>query len=115
MNSRRNRWIYLRETLLALAVVALTFLNFGHISVSASGDIFVTPDSWCGSPMAPDDVAHAPCHACRVDGANLPPPPVEATPVCFAFATLVYAELIATPVLPVAQRPVQPRGPPALV
>ena len=115
MTTRRHRWIYLRETLLALAVVALTFLNFGHISVNASGDVLVTPDSWCGSPVAPGDVAHAPCHACRVDGAALPPPPVEASPVCFTVTSAAYAAPIVTPALPVAQRPVQPRGPPALV
>jgi hypothetical protein len=115
MTARRHRWIYLRETLLALAVVALTFLNFGHISVSASGDVRVTPDSWCGSPMAPDDVAHAPCHACRADGVSLPPPPVEATPVCFTVTIVAYAEAIVGPALPVAQRPVQARGPPAFV
>jgi len=115
MLTSRHRWIYLRETLLALAVVALTFLNFGHTSVSASGDFTVTPDSWCGSPMAPEGVAHAPCHACRVDGAALPPPPVEAAPVCFAVAAVAYVAPILMPVLPLTQRPVQPRGPPAFV
>ena len=115
MTTRWHHWLYLREIFLALAVVALTFLNFGHISVSASGDLQVTPDSWCGSPMAPEGVAHAPCHGCRVDGAALPPPPVEASPVCFSFAIIAYEAPIVASRSPLAQRPIQPRGPPALV
>ena len=50
----QRRWPYLRETLLALLVVALIFLNFGHVAVTASGDFRVTPDSWCGDPLLPD-------------------------------------------------------------
>ncbi len=115
MSSRPQHWVYLRETLLALAVIALVFLNFGHVAVTASGDFHITPDSWCGDPLAPNGDAHAPCHACRVDGAALPPPPVDASPVCFAVAIVAYDSPILAPVAPLAQRPVQPRGPPALV
>ena len=115
MTTRRHSWLYMREIVFALAVVALTFLNFGHISVSASGDLLVTPDSWCGSPMAPEGVAHAPCHACRVDGTALPPAPIETTPVCFTFALVAHVEPIVAPARPIAQRPAQPRGPPVLV
>ena len=111
-----HRWTaYRRETLLALAVIALVFLNFGHISVTASGDLHITPDSWCGEPMAPEGDAHAPCHACRVDGAALPPPPADATPVCFDVAIVSYDAPFAIVPAPLTQRPIQPRGPPALV
>lgn len=116
MTTARHRWtIYLRETLLALAVIVLTFLNFGHISVAASSDLRITPDSWCGDPMAPEGAAHAPCHACRADGAALPPPPADATPVCFSVAPVAYDAPLRVTSDPLTQRPIQPRGPPALV
>lgn len=115
MGHIRNRPM-LRETLLALLVVALTFLNFGHVSVTASGDFRVTPDSWCGSPLLPDSPEHSPCHACRIgSGADLPPAPACVEPVVFAFAPVAYVASNATPDLPLAVRPAQPRGPPALV
>lgn len=115
MSAAGTRWAYAREIVLALAVLALTFLNYGHVSVSASGDLRITPDSWCGSPLAPDDVAHAPCHACRVDGAALPPAPTCVEPVAFVAVAVVY-----TAPLPIADRALHmhralPRGPPALV
>jgi hypothetical protein len=106
---------HLREMLLALAVVALTFLNFGHVSVSASGDIQVTPDSWCGSPLAPEGTPHSPCHACRADGAALPPPPAAIEPIVFIVTDLAYVAPIAAIEVPLHSRPAQPRGPPTLV
>ena len=106
---------HLREMLLALAVVALTFLNFGHVSVSASGDIQVTPDSWCGSPLAPEGTPHSPCHACRADGVAPPPPPAAIEPVCFVATPVAYIAPVAAIELPLDTRPAQPRGPPALV
>jgi hypothetical protein len=110
-----TRWAYAREIVLALAVLALTFLNYGHVSVSASGDVQVTPDSWCGSPLAPDDIAHAPCHACRVDGAALPPPTACVEPVAFAAVLVAYVAPIAVTEQPLRVRPSLPRGPPSLV
>lgn len=115
MSAGGKRWAYVRETLLALAVLALTFLNFGHVSVSASGDVQITTDSWCGTPLAPEGIAHAPCHACRADGVALPPPPAETAPVCFAAIAIVYDALQVRPDAPPALRLAQPRGPPALV
>ena len=115
MKAGRHHWLYARETVFALAVLALTFLNFGHLSVSASGSLQVTPDVWCGDPMTPGGASHAPCHACRVDGAALPPPPAEAIPVAFATHAVAYAR-IAAPLAPAtALATAQPRGPPALV
>lgn len=107
---------YLRETLLALLVVALTFLNFGHVAVSASGDFTITPDSWCGDPMAPGGLEHAPCHACRIGtGADLPPPPAAIEPIAFATTAVAYAAPLVAAALPLHSRPVQPRGPPSFV
>ena len=107
---------HLRETLLALLVVALTFLNFGHVAVTASGDVRVTPDSWCGSPLLPDSPAHAPCHACRIgNGADLPPPPACIEPVAFVTLPVAYVARAVLFDLPVHARPAQPRGPPVLV
>jgi hypothetical protein len=105
-----------RETLLALLVVALTFLNYGHVSVSASGYFQVTPDSWCGDPLLPDSPAHSPCHACRIgSGADLPPAPACIEPVSFVTVPVAYVAPAILPDLPVHARSVQPRGPPSLV
>jgi hypothetical protein len=107
---------YLRETLLALLVIALTFLNFGHVAVSASGEFTITPDNWCGDPLAPGGLDHAPCHACRIGtGADLPPPPAAIEPITFVATTIAYAVPIVAMELPLHSRPVQPRGPPSLV
>lgn len=115
MRSGGHRWAYARETLFALAVIALTFLNFGHVSVSASGAVQVTPDSWCGSPLAPEGAPHAPCHACRTDGAALPPPPVAVAAVSYVFSPVFYTKQIDAPAPRLTASPIQPRGPPAPV
>ena len=66
------------ETLRALLVLALIFLNFAHqpaIAAPSAGDVMtlVAGQSFCGEPIA-DDNGHAPCHACRIgSGADLPP------------------------------------------
>jgi hypothetical protein len=107
---------YLRETLLALLVVALVFLNFGHVAVTASGEFRVTPDSWCGDPLLPDSPEHSPCHACRIgSGVDLPPPPLCIEPVAFAVAPVAYFAPAPAFDFPVQARPAQPRGPPAFV
>lgn len=106
---------YLREALLALLVVALCFLNFGHISVSAAGDLRVVPDSWCGNPMLPDSPDHSPCHACRIGGgADLPPTPARVAAVFFDAAPVAYADPLAPVALGAHERPSLPRGPPSL-
>ena len=116
MSIGRRRWVYARETLLALLVVALTFLNYGHASVSAAGHFQVTPDSWCGDPLLPDSPDHSPCHACRIGGgADLPPPCADIEPVSYIVAAIVYAPPRIALDLPLRSRPAQPRGPPALV
>jgi hypothetical protein len=115
MSTGGRRWAYAREILLAAVVVALTFINYGHVAVSASGDFRVTPDSWCGDPLAPGSAAHAPCHACRIGaGADLPPPPACIEPVIFVAVPVVYVAPLAVIDLPLRARPAQPRGPPSL-
>ena len=60
----------------ALGVLALIFLSFGHLPGAAAGgsDILTVAvnQSFCGD-LPDTDRAHAPCHACRVDAALLPP------------------------------------------
>lgn len=116
MSSVGNRWAYAREILLALVVIALTFLNYGHVSVTASGDFRVVPDSWCGDPLLPDSPDHSPCHACRIgSGADLPPTPGCIEPVEFVAVPVAYIAPSAVPELPLRARPAQPRGPPSFV
>ena len=116
MRNGGHRWALTRETLLALLVLALTFLNYGHVAVSAAGDLRITPDSWCGSPLAPNPANHAPCHACRIgQGADLPPSSACVEPVAFVVHAVAYAAPLVLAALPVGARAAQPRGPPALV
>jgi hypothetical protein len=106
----------LRETLLALLVLSLTFLNFGHQSlVFASGGQRVVVTGWsiCGDqgPAAPGD--HFACHACRQDLPALPPPPASVLPVRFATA-IAYAPLFL-PLPPLLRtEPGNARAPPSI-
>ena len=107
-----------RELLHALVVLALVFLSFAHapvVAASAGPDtLTATLDmSYCGD--TPDDPkAHAPCHACRIGGADLPPPCNIAIPVAM-LADVAYGAL------PALHLPAEPlgtataRGPPASV
>ena len=88
------------ETLRALVVLALFFLNFAHVPLSAApADTFVplAVASICGDPIGEDrQGAHAPCHACRIGaGADLPPPCPSAVPA-LATAAVDY-DAAATP------------------
>ncbi|MFY8031493.1 MAG: hypothetical protein ACOVO5_06655 [Devosia sp.] len=108
------------EVVRALCVLALLFLNFAHQPTPAAatpGDVLslATTQSFCGDPADDGKAAHAPCHACRIDGgADLPTPPRQPLPLC-ELAELSYGAL---PVLALPDRPVGPhsaRGPPRLV
>ena len=94
VQARSRRGIVARETLLALLVLALAFLNFGHSNVvlASGGRVVVTTESWCGNPLIPIQGDHTPCHACRIGGgADLPPQPaVEA--VAFAAVAVTYVD-----------------------
>jgi hypothetical protein len=104
-----------RDALLALLVLALLALNFGHQSAvfAAGGRVVVTESSFCGDPLAPAAGEHFACHACRPDAAILPPAPESVEPVCFA----VQAANLATPTIPAPPPRLvsssSPRGPPA--
>jgi len=115
--SRSIRRVLARETLLALIVLALSFLNFGHASLAlaANGQVVVTGYSFCGNPITPDDNhGHLPCHACRTGGAaDLPAAPGAPLPVAFGTAPVIYcdaARALAELSAPIAA---QPRAPPA--
>ena len=109
-----GRWMA-RDALLALIVIALTFLNFGHTSAvfAAGGRVVVTGHSICGEQPAQHDGDHFACHACRPDTAALPPPPLGVEPVCFAVAPVRYDEAVEPVALrPTIDRPAS-RGPPS--
>lgn len=114
MDQRLTSRIVARETLLALLVLALAFLNFGHVSISQGGEYRPVPDAWCGDPLLPDSPDHSPCHACRIgSGADLPPAPGDIVPAVFGVAAVAYAarslDGADLPLLLSAE----PRGPPA--
>jgi hypothetical protein len=106
------------EVVRACVVLALIFLSFAHAPVTAApaGPDTLTAAldmSYCGD--TPDNPkAHAPCHACRIGGADLPPPCDIAVPV------LVVAD-VAFGALPALHLPAEPlgtataRGPPLSV
>jgi hypothetical protein len=105
-----------REALLALLVVALTFLNFGHTSAvfAAGGRVVVTGTSVCGdqSPTGAGD--HFACHACRSDAAVLPPPPCEAAPIRFTVTPVAYAAQLPPAEIAPVRLAGNPRAPPAI-
>lgn len=117
MERRLNRRIIGREMLLALLVLALAFLNFGHVSMSSGGEYYrLAPDGWCGGPVLPHAPDHPPCHACRIgSGADLPPAPARLEPVRFVAFVIDYPALAERSVdVPTLDAP-SARGPPAPV
>lgn len=110
-NTRR---LMVRETLLALLVLALTLLNFGHASAvsAAGGRVVVDAVDVCGDPTAPNVGEHFACHACRPVLADLPPPPCGIEPVAFVVTPVVYAGLGDTIFAPVPGLPWSARAPP---
>lgn len=114
MRMGRTELKLLREALLALLVVALTFLNFGHTSAvfAAGGRVVVTGQSICGEQSTSHAGEHFVCHACRPDNVAMPPPPLGVEPVCFALSPVRYDDAVD----PAALRPTMdraaPRGPP---
>jgi len=87
-----------KDTIAALAVLALVFLSFGHAPSSAAVAAPVASNytpvsvlSFCGNG-APGDPhgLHGPCHACRVSAAVLPPPPSDAEPAFLSFGAAAF-------------------------
>lgn len=109
-----HRWM-LRELLLALTVLALAFLNFGHTNqaFAAGGRVVATTSAYCGNPFVPADGDHAPCHVCRVGVAiDLPPPAPAVEPVVFVALPVAYPPLLREPLDGVPLHLARPRGPP---
>jgi hypothetical protein len=115
MRTGQTRQAMMRDALLALLVVALTFLNFGHTSAvfADGGRVVVTGHSICGDTQPVNDGEHYACHACRPAAAMLPPPPAGVEPVCFVAIPVRYAEIVRSPVARPATLSARPRGPPA--
>ena len=110
----RRLW---REALLALIVLALAFLNFGHSSAvfAAGGRVVVTATSICGDPgSSPSAGDHFACHGCRADAAALPPEPCAVEPVVFSTAIVAYAGAIPLALAVVARHGGNPRAPPSI-
>ena len=108
--------VVVRETLLALLVLALSFLNFGHSSAvfAAGGRVVVTGVSICGDQSSTTPGDHFACHACRQDVAALPPPPVTFRHVVHGAVPVVFTETaVARVAAPVIGAP-RPRGPPSI-
>ena len=112
----RTRQLW-QDALLALVVLALAFLNFGHTSAvfAAGGRVVVTADSICGDPGAfPSAGDHFACHGCKPHVALLPPAPE--VPDRIAFAAARVSDL--PPETPAGPRTTQtggsPRAPPLI-
>lgn len=107
-----------RETIKALAVLALAFLSFvplpQNAQAFAEGDIWIAADAtWCGQALQSHDREHEPCHACRPGLVPLPCPPDIDGP---AFAALGQGAVLLVSDAGWAQAahtPRQPRAPPA--
>lgn len=107
------------EVIKALAVLALVFLSFAHQPVAVAhpdeGTHWSVADlSFCGSAPDGDGAGHAPCHACRVGIADLPPAPCVAEPAFVAFAEVGFDLGEELAVEQPGFSPANPRAPPAL-
>lgn len=109
-----------RDLTMALVVLSLVFLSFGHQPIAVADDGTATAGSkyaalsWCGGvPGDHGGSDHSgPCHACRAGIADLPPPPCAAEA---AFADLRLAAFIPRDpfvVKATALRQAHPRAPP---
>jgi hypothetical protein len=104
----------LRDLLLALLVLGLAALNFGHQSAvfAAGGRVVITAASVCGDPPAPHSGEHFACHACRPGALALPPAPSGVEPVCFAVMPVAFAAALTGTARLAPVGSAQPRGPP---
>ncbi len=108
------------DILRALSVLALIFLSFAHAPApdfAARQDVLTASVdfSFCGDDPAGTDDAHAPCHACRVLGSALPPPPCAAIAAPVATAPAAWFGAVVPTADHLVRLSAQPRAPPALV
>ncbi|OEO31884.1 hypothetical protein VW23_014080 [Devosia insulae DS-56] len=106
------------DTARALVVLALVFLSFAHAPVaSAESGALLTASvaaSYCGDMPDGDGKAHAPCHACRVGGIDLPPPPTSFT-APLAACEISYFRTASVLAVNSTYISARPRAPPALI
>ncbi|MBK8084480.1 MAG: hypothetical protein IPK28_12075 [Devosia sp.] len=108
------------DILRALGVLALIFLSFGHApapSLAGGEDVLTAAVdfSYCGDDPSGTDSAHAPCHACRVLGAALPPPAGGLIDLRLALGADFAQAMPELPVLAPVRGLPEARGPPRLV
>lgn len=107
------------DTARALVVLALVFLSFAHAPVAAaqSATVFTAgvSASYCGDMPDGDGKAHAPCHACRIGGIDLPPPPATAVKAAVALGPVSYFRPAAAIAVTSTHISARPRAPPALI
>ena len=109
---------YVAEVLRAVAVLALVFLNFAHTPGLAASPAEIQWQSLCGDGHvgAPERSEHRlVCHACRVDGARLPPAPALAEPFCQISVAVEFTTEPSVALASPDERPGAPRGPPAAI
>ncbi|MDP1730206.1 MAG: hypothetical protein Q8L54_03315 [Devosia sp.] len=74
----------MQDLLRALCVIALVFLNFGHVPLAAGAEAAAARHgvNFCGDPVdGPAEAKANPCQVCRIgSGADLPPPPCSIEP-----------------------------------
>ena len=107
------------DTARALVVLALVFLTFAHAPVASaqSGTFFAQSidASYCGDVPDGEGKAHAPCHACRIGGIDLPPPPSVAVKAIVALCDVSYFRPAAVIAVNSTHISARPRAPPALI
>lgn len=110
------------EFLSALSVLALVFLSFGHQPVSSANASTnlqayqISALSFCGdSGPADGHTSHAPCHACRISFADLPPAPCEAEPAFASFVRLNINPTDDAHPLAISSNPYLSRAPPIIL
>lgn len=109
----------LQETVRALGVVALVFLNFGHAPMAAGTELVASSygASFCGGPVDPVDAPghgnFAPCDVCLLgSGMDLPPPPAGLR-LPFGEAPACYVTAVRREGARWRHAGSQPRAPPA--
>lgn len=110
---------YFDELTRALLVLALILFNLAHQptpTVAYDGFSFISAASvYCGSPSSDDQLGHSPCHACRIGGdAVLPPPPCDAVPVSLDAVVVLYGAVPQSPKGDFHVLANRSRGPPLL-
>ena len=107
------------DTARALVVLALVFLTFAHAPVASaqSGTVLTASidASYCGDLPDGDGKAHAPCHACRLGGIDLPPPPIVAIKTSVAPCVVSYFRPATVAAVNSTHISARPRAPPALI